>query len=279
MSFLRRLDDRVLPGLTRGAERLVRNRVRLGWVGAGMGFVVLAATFARMQPGGDDPTPSARSVTRVGPVQGTLINGYVATARQELAELAGAGTRPVFALVSLAGYGTPAQAGSLSAGYAVARVFFRVPLQGVQTALRSADVTELRGGVEAGMRSAAAQAEREAKELDAQAARLTGSSATERQLRAFYVDSARLSRLQGSQYRSLCACVYALVLKATPQELTTLAARTGVRVVDPVPEIPSLGNAVFLPLLPEQSVTVQPPVDVLLAPSSTPSAEASPSPS
>lgn len=271
-SLLRRLDDRALPVLVRIVARATRRRALVGWLGAWLVLALVVAFLVNRHQISDEPPPAARSVTKVGPVVGTPIEGYLAGARRELAALAGGGTAPVYALVSLTGYGTPAQAAAITYGYAVSKAYFRVPLAGVQTEIRSVAVAGLRQDLEAHMRSAAARSEREASEADTQAARLTGNSAQEKQLRAFYMGSARVLRLQAREYRSLCACVYSFVVRATPQELTALARRIGVRVVDPAPEVTSLDQAVFLPVLPEQRVTVQPPPDTGLPALPTPSA-------
>lgn len=272
MTFLRRLDDRALPAIVGVLERASRHRAIVGVLAVVVGLGVIAAALASTHPFRPAPAPVTRSVTKVGPVEGTAIPAYVADSQRELAGLARAGGKPVYALVSLTGYGTPAQVAVLTEGYPVSKVYFRVPLMGVQTEIRSADVANLRRDVEGRMRIAAAQAERTAKESDSQAALLTGTSAPERQLRAFYAQSARLLRVQAGQYRSLCACVYSLVVKATPQALTLLGQRAGIRAVDPAPEISALDRAVFLPLLPEQRDVVRPPADSGLPPLPTPSA-------
>jgi len=270
--FLRGLDDRALPALMGFLERALRHRVFFAWLGGGLVLVLVGTALASTQQSHDDGKPVARSVTKVGPIEGTPIPGYITATQRELAGLTKAGTKPVYALVSLAGYGTPAQVAKVSDGYTVSKAYFRVPLIGVQTEIQSAEVVSLRKDLEASMRSAAARAERDAKAAEAQAARLTGSSVKEEQLRAFYVESTWLSRVQAGQYRSLCACVYAFVVKATPQDLTSLARRTGIRAIDAAPEISALDRAVFLPLLPEQTVTVQPPRDSGLPSLPTPSA-------
>ncbi|MGB9378739.1 MAG: hypothetical protein WCB04_14635 [Mycobacteriales bacterium] len=277
VSLLRRLDDRAVPALAGLINAVVRRRARIGWTGAAIAVLaVVAVVLANTGLHGGGPAPQARSVTRVGALEGTGIPSYVSASRRELAGLTSAGTTPAYALVSLAGYGTPAQAAAVAAGYSVSKAFFRVPLLGVQTEIRAVDVTDLSRDLEARMRSAAAQVERDAKDSDDQVKKLTGSSAQERQLRAFYVQSARLLRVQAARFRALCACVYAFVVRAVPEALTKLASRSGVRVVDPAPEITALDRAVFLPLLPEQRVTVEPPADAGLPPVATPSSQPSP---
>lgn len=270
--LLRRLDDRALPALTGFVERVIRRRGLLAGLGVGLVLVLVGTALVANQGSNGDRPPPARSVSKVGPVGGTVIAGYITASQSELASLSKAGTKPVYALVSLAGYGTPAQAAKISEGYRVSKAYFRVPLVGVQTEIQSADVAGLRDELEANMRSAAARSERDAKVPEGQAARLTGSSAQEKELRAFYIESARLLRVQAREYRSLCACVYAFVIKATPQALTVLSRRAGVRVVDAAPEIAALDRAVFLPLLPEQTGRVEPPTDSGLPPLPTPSA-------
>jgi len=67
--------------------------------------------------------------------------------------------------------------------------------------------------------------------------------------------------VQALAYRERCSCVYAGVVRATPAVLRDVAARPGVRVVDPAPEVRRVDRAVFLPPLPEQADTARPPPD------------------
>lgn len=199
------------------------------------------------------------SVTTVGAVQGTAIAAYASSAHAEVTALAGKSDEPVYALVSLIGYGTPAQIAAVANGITVSKAFIRVPLVGVQTEIGAVDVTVLPDDLAAKMRSTAEREERDAADADRQAMLLTGGSAREKQLREFYQQSARVLRAEAQNLRGLCSCVYALVVRGTPQQLAALATRQGVRIVDPAPEIASTDDVVFLPVLPEQTTTVQPP--------------------
>lgn len=271
-SFLRRLDDRALPTVARIVRRAVRRKVVLGCLAAGLAAALVGAELA------GDGWPQARQsaaparVPEVGPVEGTPVADYLAATTRELAGLTGAGERQVYALVSLAGYGTPEQVARLGAGYTVVIAYFRIPLIGRQNEVRLPDDADVRRALEAQMQLAAAQAERAATAAEAQAARLTGTAPREQQLRAFYVVSARQSQVQAKEYRAACACVYSFVVRATPRELMTLMRRPGVRVIDPAPEISSADRARFLPLLPEQRTTVLPPTAASLPPLPAPSA-------
>lgn len=257
--MLRRLDDRLLPAVSGGAQRLARRRLVVAvlavLVVAGLGLAAIAGS--RRHP----PVPAASSVLRVGAVQGTSIPAYASSARTELAALSAARKRPVYALVSLAGYGTPVQLAALTDGVSVVEAYLRVPLRYVQTEIRPVSVIDVQRDLDAAMLTVAASEERDAADADAQAAKLAGGSSQESKLRAYYLQSARLLRQQAQAYRSICSCVYAVVVRATPQALTVLAARPGVRIVDPAPEVASLERVVFLPVLPEQLTVVQPPPD------------------
>lgn len=258
--MLRRLDERLLPAVSGRVKRLARRRLVLATLAvlvvAGLGTAAVASS--RHHPAG----PAVSSVLRVGAVQGTSIPAYASAARTELSALSTIGKRPVYALVSLAGYGTPVQLAALTDGVTVVEVYLRVPLRYVQTEIRPVSVTDVQRDLDAAMRTVAASEERDAVAADAQAAKLAGGVGQERQLRDYYRQSARLLRQQAQAYRSICSCGYAVVVRATPQSLTALAARPGVRIVDPAPEVTSLGHVVLLPVLPEQLTVVQPPPDI-----------------
>jgi len=48
-----------------------------------------------------------------------------------------------------------------------------------------------------------------------------------------------------------CVCTYALVLRGTPARLRDVAARPGVRIVDPLPSVTDPGRTVFVAPLPD----------------------------
>ena len=78
------------------------------------------------------------------------------------------------------------------------------------------------------------------------------------ELRRVYETVAAAALAEATAYRSQCSCVYAAVVRAAPAALGELAARPGVRAVDPAPEVQRLDRAVFRPPLPEQLGSVTP---------------------
>jgi hypothetical protein len=266
--LFRTLDEVVLPRLARGLNRVLRRggthrdprgRV-LGLVAVlGVGAVLASAAYVA-----GDSTPVDRSVgdvVRVGAVEGDRVAVYTDRARAELESLVAAGTAESYALVSLRGYATATGVLPMLADVATVRAFVRLPLPEVQTPIESFGVRTPAADLPAAMARIAARRDAGAREDETAAAGLTGSDPRERQLRAFYADSARLERTEAAAYRDGCACVYAVVVRATPVRLAELARRAGVRVVDAAPEVRRLDRTVFLPLLPEQTTVVAPPPD------------------
>jgi hypothetical protein len=198
----------------------------------------------------DPVDDSVGDVPRVGPVDGERVAAYLGQARDELAALPA--DEQTWALVGFTAYQKPAGLTPLLAGYRVDRVLARVPLPGVQTQLVTLVVHTLSVDVPTGMQRVAA-----AKEKDATDAVDAGTAA--------------LDRREASAYRQLCGCLYAAVVRADGASLRALAGRTGVRIIDPAPEVTRLDRATFVPLLPEQSETVGPPGNTTTA-SPTPSA-------
>jgi hypothetical protein len=284
---LRALDERVLPRLARGLNRLLgrsvpaapgdpaapagpaiepvpvgggrRGRV-LGAV-AVVGVVAVVASAVMVSRDVPPPDDTVGDVVRVGAAEGDRVTLYADRARAELGALVADSTAETYALVSFRGYGTPAGVLPLLTDIETARVFVRVPLPQIQTAIESFGVRTPAVDIPVAMRRIAAEREAGAAQDERTADRLSGDDAKERELRAFYTDSARLDRAEAVAYRQGCACVYAVVVRGTPVRLAALARRAGVRVVDPAPEIRRLDRTVFLPLLPEQATVVAPPPD------------------
>jgi hypothetical protein len=297
---LRALDERVLPRLARGLSRI------LGWSGsttAGPASTGVSAPVDDPSVGGgrrarvlgvlavvsvatvvatavyltSDTPPSdltVGEVVRVGAVEGDQVSLYTDRARAELGALVSAGTAETYALVSLRGYATPGGVVPVLRDVETVRAFVRLPIAQVQTPIVSFAVRRPAVDIAASMARVAAQREAAALEDEKTAAGLSGEDPRERELQAFYTGNARLDRAEAAAYREGCACVYAVVVRATPVRLAELASRAGVRVVDPAPEVRRLDRTVFLPLLPEQTAVVTPPPDQSLPvePLVTPSA-------
>jgi hypothetical protein len=283
-SPLRTLDQRVVPRLTRGLNRVLgrtpgaapgSGRTRVLGAVAALGVVAVVATAVHVS--GDTPPPDVTvgDVVRVGAVEGTQVTAYTDAANAELRALVSASTAETYALVALRGYATPTGVLPVLDGVETVRAFVRVPLPRVQTALVSFAVRTPAADIPAAMHRIAADREGAARDDEKAAAGLTGTDSRERQLRTFYTDSVAVDRAEAAAYRSLCACVYAVVVRATPLRLRQLATRAGVRVVDPAPEVRRLDRTVFLPLLPEQTTVVAPPPDRAL-PAEPPRPAASP---
>jgi len=255
------LRERVLSRLGRGARRLSRSWTALVTLMLVLALVVVAYRAGTRTAPVDD---TVGNVPRIGPVDGQRVDAYRAQVSDELAALP-AGT-PVWALVGLADYRRPDALPALFAGLPVSRVVARVPLPDVQTQLVTLVVDRLAVDVPTGMYRVASQ-----KEKAAAAAVTAAESAGSGDLAAVYIADAAVERREAAAYRQLCACVYAAVVRATPEQLATLARRDGVRVIDPAPEVERLDRATFVPLLPEQSGTVGPPSDTAAGPSATPS--------
>ncbi|MFI5957148.1 hypothetical protein [Cryptosporangium sp. NPDC051539] len=253
-----------LRRLARGARRLSRSWTALVTVLLAVGLVVVAYRAGTRSTPVDD---TVSDVPRVGPAEGQQADAYRAAASREL-DAAPAG-RPVWALVSLTAYQRPAALDALFATTSVTRVIARVPLPDVQTQLVTLVVDRLAVDVATGMRRTAT-----AKEQAAATAASSAASAGTDELKQVYAADAAVERREAAAYRSLCACVYGAVIRATPEQLRELAQRAGIRVVDPAPEVTRLDRATFVPLRPEQSGTVGPPSDTAAGPSATPSRSA-----
>ncbi|TCB97959.1 hypothetical protein E0H26_10195 [Micromonospora zingiberis] len=275
--LLRQLDQRLLPRLATVLTRFDQGPARsslLGWVAV---LSCAAVLFTAVLATGGPPLPdrTVGEVTRVGIADGDSIPGYERTAAADLAELArGASLADgTYALVSLSEYLTPQSLAAVVGDVGVSFVFGRVPLPDRQTEIVRIPAQRLPDDVTAGMAELAERKEREAAEYRSRAAALGGGGPQERELRQLYASGARLAEQEAAAYRASCACVYALVVRAEPAVLRGVAARPGVRVVDPAPEVRRLERTVFTPPLPEQRDVARPPVDRDLLPGPTPSAE------
>ena len=267
------LDRRVLSRLGQSHGTTGEGRHRHRWLPAvavaALAAVAFAAVWTGMHRAPVDDTVG--DVARVGVVDGQQVSSYLAGSRNELASLDGQSRAPLYALVSFGSYVEPAVAQSLLADLPTSRVVSRVPLAGVQTEIVTLPVDTFAADVPAGMRRTASRKEADAREADRLARGLTGSGDREQRLRDFYVHDAAALRAEAASYRRLCACLYAAVVRATPERLRELAGRPGIRAVDPAPQVRRLDRAVFVPLLPEQTTVVTPPADEGLTSAPSPS--------
>ncbi|MBY8872757.1 hypothetical protein K7640_13025 [Micromonospora sp. PLK6-60] len=236
-----------------------RRRPRLLTVATLAGAVAVGAVAARTAARAPVGDPTVGEVTRVGVVAGGSVPDYLRAAAAELAALGG--TEEAYALVSLTGYRPPGSLAPALAGVSVAEVVARVPLPDRQTEIVRIPVQLVPEHVRAGMTEVAGRKDREAADQRARAAALTDATDRDGELRRRYDSGARVAAAEAAAYRSGCACVYAALVRADPPALRALAARPGVRVVDPAPELRRLDRSVLTPPLPEQRDTARPPAD------------------
>ncbi|SCG63431.1 hypothetical protein [Micromonospora inositola] len=236
----------------------------LTWLALLCAVVVLVtgAWAGRREPVGDR---TVGEVTRVGVAAGDPVPAYLRAAADELARLTDA-TGPAsgtYALVSFSAYLTPQRVAATLGGAPVSAAVARVPLPGWQTEIVRIAALRVPEDLVAGMAEVAARKDGEAADYRARAAAPAASADAE--LRRLYDTGARVSAEEAAAYRSGCACVYAAVIRATSDALRGLAARPGVRAVDPAPEVSRLDRTVFTPPLPEQRDVARPPADAGLA--------------
>jgi hypothetical protein len=211
-------------------------------------------------------------VTRVGVPSGGSIPGYLRAAGAELAALPASGAPPgTYALVSFVDYVAPGALADLLAGVEVAEVVVRVPLPDRQTEIVRLPAERLPADVVAGMAGLAERKDREAADQRSRAA-----GAAEAELRRMYETGALVADGEAAGYRAACACVYAAVVRGTPDALRALAGRPDARAVDPAPELRRLDRTVVTPPLPEQRDVARPPVDTGPTPGVGETSEAAP---
>ncbi|MFG3298527.1 hypothetical protein [Micromonospora chersina] len=235
----------------------------LTWLALACAFVVLVVAVAQR---GDRPVGdrTVGEVTRVGVADGDAVPAYLRAAADELARL-DAPAPGSYALVSFAAYLTPAQVATALGGAPVSAVVARVPVPGRQTEIVRIAALRLPDDVVAGMVEVAVRKDREAADYRARAA--APAATADPELRRVYDTGAAVAAREAAGYRAGCACVYAAVVRDAPDALRALAARPGVRAVDPAPEVTRLDRTVFTPPLPEQRDVARPPADTGLAPS------------
>jgi hypothetical protein len=255
--LMRRLDSRVLPPLARALARLGRGPARthvLTGVALFCATVVLltAVWAAELRPPGDD---AAGAIVAVGVRTGDSADGYEQQARAELQQLTSGASGPAqpYALVSFGAYLAPDRLRVVLHGSTVSEIFARVPLREMKTQIVRIPAQRIPEDVVAGMELFAERKVREAAAYQAKAAQT--SDQVERE---GYGTLAAAALAEATAYRSQCSCVYAAVVRAAPAALGELAARPGVRSVDPAPEVQRLDHAVFRPPLPEQLGSVTP---------------------
>jgi len=175
----------------------------------------------------------------LGPSSGEPVDAYLAHARAAVPPSGG----PYWALVSLRTELAPTAAAAIPGPARLARVVLQVPVARVQTAQLSIDLpdqTDRAAELHGAMAVAADQLQR----IPAADAR-----------------GAALSRVSAARLRSDCACVLALLVRGSAEQLRTIAAESQVRAVQAAPAGTELRALSVIPLLPEQVTVAGPTQD------------------
>lgn len=266
MGLLGRLDSRVVPRLARGLHRLTgaasRRRVRPLTVVAAVLLLAVAATGVWRLVRPQRATSEGTSPVWVGVRDGDSVPRYLEASRAKLSALAAAQPdQPVYALVTFSTYLDPDQVravATIAPDVTSVRGYARVPLPRRQTERVTLAAARLPADLIADMALVADRKDGDATTYERLATDQLGA-----ELRAIYDSNAKVSRAEADAYRSGCACVFALLVRATPGVLTVLADQPDVRTVDPADNVAAPDDAVFAAPLPEQTDRVEPPADDL----------------
>lgn len=261
---LRGLDARYA---NRGPLALLRDVPQVGFVLIGLVFLTGAGT-AISREGANDRLADRQSVDVVtpavedigsrtlGPEVGESVPAYFASAKQGLAAVAKTTSTRV-ALVSLRTYLPPGQLKELLSGYRVQRIYLRSPAGGPDAAQLSIDII---GDLATALPKAYAQAahgrELARRSYQGYVDTLTVSTSEDQAFKDMYAAFARSTAAETKAYRSSCACGYAVVVSATPQQLLDLTRKQVVRGIEVAGKGLVLGQLQVLPLLPEMTEVV-----------------------
>jgi hypothetical protein len=225
---------------------------------AGVGVAVV-------REGSDEGVPSRGSATELmpqgdlphgallGPSVGDGVRTYINDATQGLVDaVRDAPSAPRVALVGFSDYRTPEQAAALLAGFTTTRAFLRAKAAGDEAAALPVDI---RGNLLTALKSAYASTSKSRKEAQRSyqgyVDTLRPNSTQDKAFRDLYAAFARASGIEAREYGSDCACVYAVLVTATPTLLLSLHARPGVRVVELAAKGLNVLQVQVQPLLPE----------------------------
>jgi hypothetical protein len=271
--FLANLDRRVLPPIARAFARASqggrRGRVLVA-VGVAASFLAASiAVYAANRPSAATPVPGP--IVTIGVKAGDSIPDYIKRRKAALNDIVTGSKNQMFALVAFKSYVTPNGLLAIVQGVTVVNALVHVPptviaafhgdpSQPTHSILVKA--YRLPEDVTNAMMAEASNKLQNVKDyhsLETLAPSLPTSAAEKAKAQEMYRRAERMAKAEYYAYRSLCACVYAVVVYATPAALHALAARWNVRVVDPQPTLRSADRAVFLPPLPEQTKIAKPP--------------------
>jgi len=263
-SRLRRLDERFL---SLGPLSLLREFPQLGYLL--IGAVFLSGTAVVFVRGGFDGRPgsaegqAAAGGLSLGPPVGSSIEEHFAAARERAVAAARQDPDGRFlALLSLSRPVTPAETEQLATqnGLTVRRVYLRAP---VTTGLAEVLPVEVPGdllpALTAVFEQTAQRKSEEQREFASLASSIEPTSAADAEFRAAYEADAQAAGEEATAYRTLCACLFALVVEGEAAGLVELAALPPVRGVELARRGAELTALDILPLFPEVTGVVPAP--------------------
>jgi hypothetical protein len=237
-----------------------------------LGTVVAARQLGERAQGSDTSTgtsttggPAAPLSDSLGPDVGSAVPSYLTTSAQDLTEAAKDdpdGAR--VALVSLGAYYRPEVAASILSGYVVNRAWTRDRSAGK---LAPELPLEVSGDLLPALRSFYARQAKGQADAARSYQELADTTTNDPTFKADYLRFATLSRKQATSYGANCACVFSVVVTATPTQLLSLRSRPGVRALEVGGKGQRLTDLTINPLLPEATTVVPAPPELVDAPS------------
>ena len=262
---LRSLDNRYT---TKGPLALVREVPQLGFVAiaallfAASAAVVdqtsaqnrekarAAATDQVVTPGSDGGVQLAGR-SSLGPDVGDNTSRYQNSAVLSLREAAKQKGNRV-ALVSLNRYLTPSQAAQSFSGILVTRVYLRARAAGKEAVQLPVDILgQLLPDLTKQYAALVPLRRAAEKSYQGYVDTLTVTTKEEASFKELYAQFARSSAVEAHEYATGCACVFAVVVSASPDQLVSLGGKPGVRIVDVAGKGLKTGDLEIRPLLPE----------------------------
>jgi hypothetical protein len=268
---LRGVDDRYARS---GPLALLRDLPQLGYLA--IGAIVLAGGATALQrsrnvdardagdqvvdtaPGGGDDLPDLEEGdARVGPALGDDVVSYLGDAQAELRRRADRDDDDdhSWAVVSFVRYLDPTQLAATVKRTPPSFILFRVPPRPGTQAEPEAPAP-VKGDVTQATVSAFARVARDKRVEAAEKERLVTETANDPAFQKEYADLAAQYKREATALSGGCACVFAVIVKASADDLLRLSRVAGVRTVDIGPRNAEFKDLQFRGLLPEEKVTV-----------------------
>ena len=255
---LRELDERYA---STGPLGLFRDVPQVGFVLVGLVFLAATGTAVSRQAatnransqdtvsGPTAATDGGPGTRILGPQPGDTVSTYLSTAAGELTRAPKGDAR--VSLLNLASFHNQQQAVAAVSGLEVLEVFLRSTAGGKEATEIASPVA---GPFAAGLKRAYAEAARGRREAQRSyqgyVDTLTVTTKQDQQFRDYYRMFAASTGAEANALDRNCACVYAIVVKATPEQLLRLTSRSGVRSVQVAGAGLGLKDVQVFPLLP-----------------------------